>query len=114
MILDKFTVQEKVVPLLKGIKTKEPGVMMAVLRVFKQVAEVADSDYLAMEVLPLLWQFSLGPLLNLQQFQAFMALIKALSGKSRQGNCRRWVARAPELPMAQGLLAQDRLSRHPT
>lgn len=27
-ILDKYTVQEKVVPLLKGIKTKEPAVMV--------------------------------------------------------------------------------------
>jgi SCY1-like protein 2 len=89
IILDKFTIQEKVVPLLKGIKTKEPGVMMAVLRVFKQVGEVADSDYLAMEVLPLLWQFSLGPLLNLQQFQTFMALIKALSGKIEREQTRK-------------------------
>jgi SCY1-like protein 2 len=88
-ILDKFTVQEKVVPLLKGIKTKEPGVMMAVLRVFKQVGEVADSDYLAMEVLPLLWQFSLGPLLNLQQFQAFMSLIKTMSSKIEREQTRK-------------------------
>lgn len=29
-ILDKYTVQEKVVPLLKGIKTKEPAVMVSV------------------------------------------------------------------------------------
>jgi len=27
-VLDKYTVQEKVVPLLKGIKTKEPAVMV--------------------------------------------------------------------------------------
>lgn len=80
-ILDKFTVQEKIVPLLKGIKTKEPGVMMASLRVFKQVGEVADSDFLAMDVLPTLWAMSLGPLLNLQQFQAFMTLIKKLGGR---------------------------------
>ncbi|KAK3720372.1 Protein kinase domain-containing protein ppk32 [Vermiconidia calcicola] len=77
-ILDKFTVQEKIVPLLKGIKTKEPGVMMAALRVFKQVGEIADSDFLAMEVLPVLWSMSLGPLLNLEQFQEFMKLIKGL------------------------------------
>lgn len=63
--------------------------MMAVLRVFKQVGEVADSDYLAMEVLPLLWQFSLGPLLNLQQFQAFMSLIKTLSGKIEREQTRK-------------------------
>ena len=89
IILDKFTVQEKVVPLLKGIKTKEPGVMMAALRVFKQVGEVADTDFLAMEVLPLLWTFSLGPLLNLQQFQAFMSLIKTLSGRIEREQTRK-------------------------
>ena len=69
-ILDKFTVQEKIVPLLKGIKTKEPGVMMSALRVFRQIGDVVDIDYLAMEVLPVLWSMSLGPLLNLQQFQS--------------------------------------------
>ena len=89
VILDKFTVQEKVVPLLKGIKTKEPGVMMAALRVFKQVGEVADTDFLAMEVLPVLWTFSLGPLLNLQQFQAFMSLIKTLSGRIEREQTRK-------------------------
>lgn len=89
IILDRFTVQEKVVPLLKGIKTKEPGVMMAALRVFKQVGEVADTDFLAMDVLPLLWTFSLGPLLNLQQFQAFMELIKTLSGRIEREQTRK-------------------------
>jgi SCY1-like protein 2 len=62
---------------------------MAVLRVFKQVGEVADSDYLAMKVLPLLWQFSLGPLLNLQQFQAFMLLIKTMSSKIEREQTRK-------------------------
>lgn len=28
-VLDKFTIQEKVVPMLKGIKTKEPAVMVS-------------------------------------------------------------------------------------
>jgi hypothetical protein len=27
-ILDKYTIQEKVVPLLRGIKTKEPAIMV--------------------------------------------------------------------------------------
>lgn len=83
-ILDKYTVQEKVVPLLKAIKTKEPAVMMAALGVFKQVGEIADSDFLAMDVLPILWSFSLGPLLNLQQFSEYMDLIKRLSAKIEQ------------------------------
>ncbi|KAI6877483.1 kinase-like protein, partial [Hortaea werneckii] len=89
IILDKFTVQEKVVPLLKGIKTKEPGVMMAALKVFRQVGEVADSEFLAVEVLPVLWQMSLGPLLNLQQFQEFMRLVKRLSERIEREQTRK-------------------------
>lgn len=80
-MLDKYTVQEKVVPLLKAIKTKEPSVMMAALTVFKQVGRIADTEFLASETLPILWSLSLGPLLNLQQFQQFMDLIKEISSR---------------------------------
>ncbi|KAK5168060.1 Protein kinase domain-containing protein ppk32 [Saxophila tyrrhenica] len=80
-ILDKFTIQEKIVPLLKAIKTKEPGVMMAALKVFRQLGDIVDTDFLAMDVLPTLWSMSLGPLLNLDQFQEFMTLIKGLGGR---------------------------------
>ncbi|KAJ5665636.1 uncharacterized protein N7477_008084 [Penicillium maclennaniae] len=80
-ILDKYIIQEKLVPSLKAIKTKEPSVMMAALKVFRQVGRIADTDFLAIEVLPILWSFSLGPLLNLSQFDEFMALIKSLSAK---------------------------------
>jgi SCY1-like protein 2 len=88
-ILDKYTVQEKLVPLLKAIKTKEPGVMMAALAVFRQVGKIVDTDFVAIEVLPLLWAFSLGPLLNIQQFEQFMALIKSLSTKVEREQLRK-------------------------
>ena len=88
-ILDKYTVQERIVPLLKAIKTKEPQVMMAALAVFRQVGQIADSDYLAMEVLPILWNFSLGPLLNLEQFTEFMNLIKVTSSRIEQEQSRK-------------------------
>jgi SCY1-like protein 2 len=52
---------------------------MAALDVFKAVSSQVDSDFLAMDMLPILWQFSLGPLLNLPQFQAYMTLIKSMS-----------------------------------
>ncbi|KAF2447859.1 ARM repeat-containing protein, partial [Karstenula rhodostoma CBS 690.94] len=88
-ILDKYTIQEKVVPLLKGIKTKEPAVMMAALDVFKAIGSQVDSDFLAVDVLPILWQFSLGPLLNLGQFQAYMLLIKSLSARVENEQTRK-------------------------
>ena len=88
-ILDKYTVQEKIVPLLKVMKTKEPAVMMAALAVFKEIGKIADADFLAIDVLPILWSFSLGPLLNLQQFQEFIALINSLSSKIEQEQTRK-------------------------
>ena len=87
--LDKFTVQEKVVPLLKAIKTKEPAVMVAALNVFQRVSDIADTDFMAMEVLPILWSFSLGPLLDLTQFKAFMDLIKKSSSKIEREQTRK-------------------------
>lgn len=87
--LDKFTMQEKVVPLLKAIKTKEPAVMMAALKVFRQIGLVADTDFLAIEVMPILWSFGLGPLLDLAQFRAFMDVIKSLSAKIEREQTRK-------------------------
>lgn len=87
--LDKFTVQEKVVPLLKGIRTKEPAVMMAALDVLKCVSAIADTDFLALEVLPLMWSFSLGPLLDLTQFKGFMDAIKQASKKVEREQTKR-------------------------
>ena len=57
---------------------------MAALAVFQQVGKIADTEFLAVEILPLLWAFSLGPLLNLEQFQAFMQTIKQLSARIEQ------------------------------
>ncbi|KAL8939545.1 MAG: hypothetical protein Q9216_003305 [Gyalolechia sp. 2 TL-2023] len=88
-VLDKYTIQEKVVPLLKAMKTKEPAVVMAALAVFKQVGKMADIDFLATECLPILWGFALGPLLNLQQFQEYIVLIKALSARIENERTRK-------------------------
>jgi SCY1-like protein 2 len=82
--LDKYTMQEKIVPLIRAIKTKEPAVMIAALNVLRQVGGIADTDFVAMDILPILWSMSLGPLLNLQQFQSFISLITSLSARVEQ------------------------------
>ncbi|KAG8626110.1 hypothetical protein KVT40_006511 [Elsinoe batatas] len=88
-VLDKFTIQEKIIPLMKGIKTKEPAVMMAAMKVFRQVGKVVDTDFIATDILPVLWSFALGPLLDLQQFQTFMTLIKSLSARIEREHSRK-------------------------
>ncbi len=63
--------------------------MMAALNVFKHVGKIADIEFLATEVLPILWNFSLGPLLNLSQFQQYMDLVKSLSARIEQEQARK-------------------------
>ncbi|KAK6542062.1 hypothetical protein TWF694_007833 [Orbilia ellipsospora] len=82
--LDRFTIQEKVIPLIKGIKTREPAVMIAALELYMQIGASVDSNTLAVEVIPALWGLALGPLLNIQQFKQFMTTIKQLSNKVEQ------------------------------
>ncbi|CAD0094308.1 unnamed protein product [Aureobasidium mustum] len=43
-VLDKFTIQEKVVPLMKGIKTKEPGVM-AFMTLIKSLSSRVEREH---------------------------------------------------------------------
>lgn len=87
--LDKYTMQEKILPLIKGIKTKEPAVMLAALKVLRQVGSVADTEFIAMDILPVLWTMSLGPLLDLKEFQLFMDLIKSLSTRVEQEHTKK-------------------------
>jgi len=63
--------------------------MTAALDVFKAISTQIDSDFLAIDVLPILWQFGLGPLLNLQQFQAYMAVIKSMSTRVENEHTRK-------------------------
>ncbi|KFA77164.1 hypothetical protein S40288_08370 [Stachybotrys chartarum IBT 40288] len=87
--LDKYTMQEKIVPLVKAIKTKEPAVMVAALNVLRIVGQIADADFVALDILPALWSMSLGPLLDLKQFQTFMELIKNLSRRVEDEQTRK-------------------------
>ncbi|KAM0752408.1 kinase-like protein [Meredithblackwellia eburnea MCA 4105] len=77
-ILDKFTLTEKLVPLLAKIKTKEPSVMVATLAVHEEMGKKCEIEAIATLILPQLWAMSMGPLLNAAQFAKFMAVIKRL------------------------------------
>uniref|UniRef100_A0A0K3CTW3 BY PROTMAP: gi/342319027/gb/EGU10979.1/ Other/SCY1 protein kinase [Rhodotorula glutinis ATCC 204091] n=1 Tax=Rhodotorula toruloides TaxID=5286 RepID=A0A0K3CTW3_RHOTO len=78
-VLDKFTLTEKLVPLLAKIKTKEPSVMIATLAVHEEMGKKCEVEAIATLILPQLWAMSIGPLLNDDQFAKFMSVIKKLS-----------------------------------
>ncbi|CAG8554764.1 2089_t:CDS:10 [Paraglomus occultum] len=87
-VLDKFTMTEKLIPLLKNIKTKEPTVVMATLTVFEEMSKFVDKDIMATEILPQLWKLSVGPTLNLSQFQRYMKVIKDMAAKVEEQHAR--------------------------
>ncbi|KAG6909833.1 hypothetical protein DXG01_015106 [Tephrocybe rancida] len=80
-ILCQSSLTQKLVPLLSKIRTKEPAVMMATLSVQEAMGFKVDREAVATLVLPQLWSMSIGPLLNVSQFQRFMEVIKKLGDR---------------------------------
>jgi len=64
---DKFTMTEKVIPLLRNIKTKEPSVTLAALSVYAEMGRRLGQDVVASDILPSLWPMTVGVLLNIEQ-----------------------------------------------
>ncbi|KAI8336735.1 hypothetical protein BC941DRAFT_427954 [Chlamydoabsidia padenii] len=87
-VIDKYTMQEKLVPLLKNIKTKEPAVMLATLAVYDEMGKHLDKEIVATELLPQLWRMSFGPLLNVDQFKKFMRTIRELTTRVEEAHTR--------------------------
>ncbi|KAJ3728853.1 other/SCY1 protein kinase [Lentinula raphanica] len=83
--LDQSSLTQKMVPLLSKIRTKEPAVMasfaMATLSVQEAMGFKVDREAVATLVLPQLWSMSMGPLLNVGQFQRFMEVIRKLGDR---------------------------------
>ena len=80
--LDKFTMTERLLPLLKQARTREPAVIMATLVVYEEIGRKhADKDQIAREILPELWKMSVEPALKLDQFRRFLKIIKELGDK---------------------------------
>ncbi|KAK9451904.1 uncharacterized protein V1518DRAFT_409866 [Limtongia smithiae] len=79
--LDKYTISEKLIPLLRGMKTREPTVIMCCLEVYEPIVPMVDIPVLATEVIPHLWAMSVTPLLKIEQFKKFMTLVRRASGR---------------------------------
>jgi len=58
---------EKLIPLLRNIKTKEPSVTLAALAVYAEMGTKLGHDVVATDVIPALWPMTVGVLLNMDQ-----------------------------------------------
>ncbi|MCO5598600.1 hypothetical protein L7F22_052697 [Adiantum nelumboides] len=83
-VLDKYTLTEKLVPILARIKTREPSVMVATLAVHDAMAKKVDRETLATSIIPQLWAMSMGPQLTAEQFQRFMRAIDEMGERVKK------------------------------
>ncbi|KAJ3221512.1 hypothetical protein HDU78_000441, partial [Chytriomyces hyalinus] len=78
-VLDKFTIVEKVLPMLKTNVVREPGLLVALLAVYEEASKGVEKEMVAAEVLPEIWRLALDPVLNVKQFKRFMKVIQDLT-----------------------------------
>uniref|UniRef100_A0A0N4ZT31 Protein kinase domain-containing protein n=1 Tax=Parastrongyloides trichosuri TaxID=131310 RepID=A0A0N4ZT31_PARTI len=83
--LEHWMVSDQIIPTLSKITSKEPGVLMAILGVYKLAFESEkfgiSRELIAKNVLPFLISTSIENTLNLSQFESFMLLIKQMLSK---------------------------------
>ncbi|KAJ1911919.1 Protein kinase domain-containing protein ppk32 [Tieghemiomyces parasiticus] len=83
--LDKFTMTEKLVPMLKRTKTREPGVLLAIMVVYEEMGlRHLEKEAVATDVIPELWRLCMEPQLSPAQFQRFTKVITDLSRQVEQ------------------------------
>ncbi|KAG0005629.1 hypothetical protein BGZ79_003239 [Entomortierella chlamydospora] len=87
-VLDKFTITEKLIPLLRNIKTREVNVTMATLQVYQEMGKYVEKEIIGTSIIPHLWNLALGPNLKAEQFEKFMTIIQELSDKVHQQHLR--------------------------
>lgn len=87
--LDKYTVTDKLLPLLASMKTREPSVMMGALAVYEKSISLVEVETLARQVIPQLLHMSMESMLNLGQFKQFMEQIHRVLDQVERDHTKR-------------------------
>ncbi|XP_075266361.1 SCY1-like protein 2 [Convolutriloba macropyga] len=80
--LDRWYVQDEILPFVKSIPSHEPGVLMAILGIYQVTLNNPklgmSKDTMATKGIPFLLPMAIDSQLNLTQFQKFMVIIKQM------------------------------------
>lgn len=87
--LDRFTIVEKLLPLLGAMKTREPKIIVTALQVYSSIVEMVDVETLAKEVVPQLLGLSMESLLSREQFHMFTDKIKKIIDRIETEHARK-------------------------
>lgn len=77
--IDKFIVQETLLPLLKSMKTRELKIMSSVLKVYTAASAILDPDQIVEQVIPQLWLLSMANTLNSAEYDSYTTALNDIS-----------------------------------
>lgn len=97
--LDKHSVTDKLLGMLKAVKSRDPRVMMSMLSLYETLVKMLDVEVIANEVIPVLWSMAVGPKYTVAQFEQFMTIIKQFSTKVETEQKKK-LTNNVEVPMA--------------
>ena len=88
-VIDKFTMVEKLIPLLKEGRVRHHTVYLAMLAIYDEMGRnYLDTEVVATEILPELWRLAVDTVLNVDQFRKLMTTIHDLGDKVEQTQLR--------------------------
>lgn len=73
--IDKFIVNDTLLPLLKSMKTRELKILQAILPVYSSSCLLLDEEEIVISVLPQLWLLSISPTLTVKTYQDYIKAI---------------------------------------
>eukprot|EP00042_Codosiga_hollandica_P050829 m.616157 g.616157 ORF g.616157 m.616157 type:complete len:1187 (-) comp58165_c0_seq2:95-3655(-) len=79
-VMDKYIMQESLLPMVEKVSSREPGVLMSILGIYDEAFRSKkfgfDKDFLSRRVIPTLLPLAIEPCLNLEQFGMYMSTVK--------------------------------------
>ncbi|AMD21342.1 HER063Wp [Eremothecium sinecaudum] len=78
--IDKPTIVEELVPLMRAMKTRDSRVLMKFLELFKSLPDcINDDETVVFKLLPLIWNYSMADTLTLSQYLQYTETINKIS-----------------------------------
>lgn len=87
--IDKFTINETLLPLLKSMKTRELKILEAILKVYSTSSEILDEEHVVEFIIPQLWLLSISSNLSTSLYQNYNDVINGISQRIQSNHMKK-------------------------
>ncbi|KAH3673549.1 hypothetical protein WICMUC_003656 [Wickerhamomyces mucosus] len=79
--IDKFIVNDTLLPLLKSMKTREIKILEAILKIYKSSANILDEESVVVNIIPQIWLLSISSTLSTKVYGDYVQAINDISSR---------------------------------